>query len=190
MLDEDPFHGNLHHSDPGHGARVEFATMPWARVTLIGLYKKSNPAAVEETLQNHLACALPTTGSAERSATHAVLWRAPGQYLALSAEDQPDRQKEFTQALDEHALIIDMSSALVSLRLLGTESIIVLARLCRLPLYSRTLQQNFSAATRIANIHAHIVRWNPTTGYDLFIPRSYCASMARMLQKAARHDSP
>ncbi len=111
----------------------------------------------------------------------ALLWCAPGQYLAVGDAAATQR---LADALRGTALTIDLTDARVVVRLSGPAVREVLTRVVPLDLHPRAMRPGHVASTIAAHIGVQLWQIDDTPSYDLSGPVSFAGSLLRALELA------
>jgi methylglutamate dehydrogenase subunit D len=144
-------------------------------------------AALAQSVKAHFGLDLPSTPRAARSATHALVWAGPGQWL-LIAEDRSGFAEDLA-ALSHLAAVADQSDSRAALRLSGTRIRDALAKGCMLDLHASAFPPGFAALTSIAHISVHL--WRVDDGpddeavFEIMVPRSVAGSFWSWLSASA-----
>ena len=142
---------------------------------------RGGAAALAQALHDHAGLAPPAPGCWVGDDALALLWTAPGQFLAVGDALATQR---LTDALRERALTIDLTGARTVLRLTGPSVRDLLARLVPLDLHPRATRPGHVAATIAAHIGVLIWQVDAAPSYDLAGPVSYAGSLLRALALA------
>jgi methylglutamate dehydrogenase subunit D len=151
----------------------------------LGMVSVATPAggatALAGALAAHAGMALPERGCWVGDDALALLWCAPGQFLAVG--DAAAVQRAAT-ALRGVALLIDLTGARVVVRVAGPAVRDVLARVVPLDLHPRVMRPGCVAATVAAHIGVQIWQVDDAPSYDLAGPVSFAGSLVRALELA------
>ncbi len=142
---------------------------------------RGGSAALAQALRDNADLAPPAPGCWVGDDALALLWTAPGQFLAVGDALATQR---LTDALRDWALPIDLTGARTVLRLTGPSVGDLLARLVPLDLHPRVMDPGRVAATVAAHIGVLIWQVDAAPSYDLAGPISYAGSLLRALALA------
>jgi sarcosine oxidase subunit gamma len=134
-------------------------------------------AALAEACKARFGLDLPMTPLTITSATHALAWTGPGQWL-LIAEDRAGLRSDLG-ALAGRAAITEQSDGRASLRLSGPRVREALAKGCMIDLHPAAFPAGSAALTSIAHIGVHL--WRIADGpdgavFEIMAPRSMAGS--------------
>jgi len=146
-----------------------------------GVGPGSGAAILAQALRDHAGLALPDPGCWVGDDALALLWCAPGQFLAVGDAEATQR---LAGALRAQALLIDLTGSRVVVRLSGPSVRGVLARCVPLDLHPRTMRPGHVASTVAAHIGVQIWQIDALPSYDLAGPVSYAGSLLRALELA------
>jgi sarcosine oxidase subunit gamma len=142
---------------------------------------RDGAAALAQALRDHAGLAPPEPGCWVGDDTLALLWSAPGQFLAVGDAVATQR---LADALRERALLIDLTGARVVVRLSGPSVRDLLARVVPLDLHPRAMRPGRVASTIAAHIGVQIWQIDAVPSYDIAAPVSYDGSLLRALELA------
>jgi heterotetrameric sarcosine oxidase gamma subunit len=142
---------------------------------------RGGAAALAQALREHAGLVLPEPGCWVGDDALALLWCAPGQFLAVGDAVVVQR---LADALRGAALLIDLTGARAVVRLSGPSVRDVLARVVPLDLHPRVMGPGRVAATVAAHIGVQIWQVDDAPSYDLAGPVSYAGSLLRALELA------
>jgi heterotetrameric sarcosine oxidase gamma subunit len=142
---------------------------------------RGGAAALAQALRDHAGLAPPEPGCWVGDDALALLWCAPGQFLAVGDAVVVQR---FADALRGAALLIDLTGARAVVRLSGPSVRDVLARVVPLDLHPRVMAPGRVAATVAAHIGVHIWQVDDAPSYDIAGPVSSAGSLLRALELA------
>jgi len=142
---------------------------------------RGGAAALAQALHDHAGLTPPAPGCWVGDDTLALLWAAPGQFLAVGDAAATQR---LADALSERALLIDLTGARVVVRLAGPSMRDILARLVPLDLHPRAMRPGRVASTIAAHIGVQVWQIDAAPTYDLAGPVSYAGSLLRALELA------
>ncbi len=142
---------------------------------------RGGAAALALALRDHAGLAPPAPGCWVGNDALALLWSAPGQFLAVGDAAATPR---LADALRERALLIDLTGARVVVRLAGRSVRDILARLVPLDLHPRAMRPGHVASTVAAHIGVQVWQIDDTPSYDLAGPVSSADSLLRALELA------
>ena len=140
---------------------------------------RDGAAALAQALRDHARLAPPEPGCWVGDDTLALVWSAPGQFLAVGDAVMVQR---LANALRGMALLIDLTGARAVVRLSGPSVRDVLARVLPLDLHPRVMAPGRVAATVAAHIGVQIWQVDDAPSYDLAGPVSYAGSLMRALE--------
>ena len=143
-------------------------------------------AALAQALRDHAGLTPPAPGCWVGDDALALLWTAPGQFLAVGDAAATQR---LADALRERALLIDLTGARVVVRLSGKSVRDVLARVVPLDLHPRAMRPGRVASTIAAHIGVQIWQVDAVPSYDLAGPVSYAGSLLRALELAGAPEA-
>jgi len=138
-------------------------------------------AALAHVLHEHARLVRPGPGCWVGDDALALLWCAPGQFLAVGDAGAVQR---FADALRGAALLIDLAGSRAVVRLSGPSAREVLARVVSLDLHPRVMGPGRVAATVAAHIGVQIWQIDDAPSYDLAGPVSFAGSLLRALELA------
>ena len=151
----------------------------------LGLLSVATPRGVTATLaqalREHAGLVLPEPGRWVGDDALALLWCAPGQFLAVGDAAAVERVAE---VLRNAALLIDLTDARVVVRLSGREVRELLGRFVPLDLHPRVMRWGCVASTIAAHISVQIWQIDDAPSYDVAGPVSYAGSLFRALELA------
>ncbi len=150
-------------------------------VAVPGAVPGGGAAVLAEALHDHAGLALPDPGCWVGDDALALLWSAPGQFLAVGDAGATQR---LADSLRAQARLIDLTGARVVVRLSGRSVREVLARCVPLDLHPRTMRPGHVASTIAAHIGVQIWQIDALPSYDLAGPISYAGSLFRALELA------
>jgi heterotetrameric sarcosine oxidase gamma subunit len=142
---------------------------------------RGGAAALAQALHDHARLAPPEPGCWVGDDALALLWCAPGQFLAVGDTVVVQR---LADALRGAALLIDLTGARTVVRLSGPSVREVLARVVPLDLHPRGMAPGRVAATVAAHIGVQIWQIDDAPSYDLAGPVSFAGSLLRALELA------
>jgi methylglutamate dehydrogenase subunit D len=142
---------------------------------------RGGAAALARALREHAGLVSPEPGCWVGDDVLALLWGAPGQFLAVGDAVMVQR---LADALRGAALLIDLTGARAVVRLSGPAVRDVLARVVPLDLHPRVMAPGRVAATVAAHIGVQIWQVDDAPSYDLAGPVSYAGSLHRALELA------
>lgn len=130
-----------------------------------------------DAVKDRLGLALPVTPATSASATHAIVWSGPGQWL-LRARGKAGFS-DLLAALSPHAAVTDQSDARAALMLSGPCIRDALAKGCMVDLHPRAFPVGAAALTSIAYIGVHL--WRAEDGpdgpiFEIMVARSMAGS--------------
>ena len=140
---------------------------------------RGGATALALALHEHAGLAPPDPGCWIGDDALALLWSAPGQFLAVG--DAAATQRLAT-ALKGRALLIDLTGARVVVRLSGVSARDILARVVPLDLHPRVMRPGSVASTVAAHIGVQIWQIDDAPSYDIAAPVSYAGSLLRALE--------
>jgi heterotetrameric sarcosine oxidase gamma subunit len=147
---------------------------------------RGGAAVLAQALREHAGLMVPEPGRWVGDDRLALLWCAPGQFLAVG--DIVAVQGVAT-ALRDVALLIDLTGARVVVRVSGREVREALGRMVPLDLHPRVMRPGCVAATVAAHIGVQIWQVDDAPRYDVAGPVSFAGSLFRALEQAgARLD--
>ena len=138
-------------------------------------------AALAQALREHAGLTPPEPGCWVGDDALALLWTAPGQFLAVGDAVATQR---LTAALRERARLIDLTGARVVVRLAGAAVRDLLARVVPIDLHPRAMGPGRVASTVAAHIGVLIWQIDALPSYDIAGPVSYAGSLRRALELA------
>jgi len=142
--------------------------------------------ALARALHEHAGLALPETGGWVGDDMLALLWCAPGQFLAVG---DAAATRRLAGALPAQTLAIDLSGGRMVVRVSGASARDVLARCVPLDLHPRAMRPGRVATTLVAHIGVQIWQINDAPTYDVASPVSYAGSLRKALElSGARFD--
>jgi methylglutamate dehydrogenase subunit D len=150
-------------------------------VALPGSVPGGGGAALAQALREHAGLALPDPGCWVGDDALALLWSAPGQFLAVG---DAGATQGLADALRAQARLIDLTGSRVVVRLSGPSVREVLARCVPLDLHPRAMRPGHVASTVAAHIGVQIWQVDAVPSYDLAGPVSYAGSLLRALELA------
>jgi heterotetrameric sarcosine oxidase gamma subunit len=142
---------------------------------------RGGAAALVRAVREQGGLALPEPGCWVGDDAVALLWCAPGQFLAVGDAVAVQRVAE---ALREVALTIDLTGARVVVRVSGREVREVLGRVVPLDLHPRAMGPGRVAATLAAHIGVQIWQVDDAPSYDIAGPVSFASGLMRALELA------
>ena len=145
---------------------------------------RGNAAALAQALHDHAGLTPPTPGCWVGDDALALLWCAPGQFLAVGDTAATQR---LADALRDRALLIDLTGARVVVRLAGKSVRDVLARVVPLDLHPRAMRPGHVVSTVAAHIGVQVWQIDDAPSYDLAGPVSYAGSLLRALELVGGH---
>lgn len=173
-----------HHGVPGkHGVTV-VARERLGIASLIG--KEGGESALAQALKARFRLDLPTTSTATQSATHALLWAGPGQWL-LTAETRGGFDDDM-RSLARLAAVSEQSDGKAVLRLSGDRIREALAKGCMVDLHPSAFPVDAVALTSIAYVGVHLRRAadGPEGAvFDIMVARSMAGSFWSWLSASA-----
>jgi heterotetrameric sarcosine oxidase gamma subunit len=121
-----------------------------------------------------------------------ILCTAPGEWLAVVPEANAARlQGELAPQLARESLaLLDMSAALVTLKVTGSNLLRVFSQSCGLDFEPRRFPADTCARTRFARIAVLIDCRSAGQEYDLYVSRSYSAYLEGWLHWVQKSRSP
>lgn len=143
--------------------------------------RRGGTAALARVVREQVGLALPEPGCWVGDDALALLWCAPGQFLAVGDAVKVQR---LAAALQGVALTIDLTGARVVVRVSGWDVREVLARVVPLDLHPRVMGPGRVAATVAAHIGVQIWQVDEAPSYDLAGPVSFAGSLLRALELA------
>jgi methylglutamate dehydrogenase subunit D len=141
--------------------------------------RRGAAAALARVLREHAGLALPEQGCWVGGDALALLWSAPGQFLAVGNAEATQR---LTGALHPQALAIDLSGGRVVIRVSGGSAREVLARCMPLDLHPRVMRPGRVASTVAAHIGVQLWQVDAAPTYDIAGPVSSAGSLRRALE--------
>ena len=151
----------------------------------LGLLSIATPrggtAALAHALREHAGLMLPEPGCWVGDEALALLWCAPGQFLAVGNAGAVERVAEVLRGA---ALLIDLTDARVVIRVSGRQVREVLGRLVPLDLHPRMMRSGCVASTVAAHISVQIWQIDDAPSYDVAGPVSFAGSLLRALELA------
>lgn len=142
---------------------------------------RGGEAALVQALREHAGLVPPEPGRWVGDDRLALLWCAPGQFLAVG---DAAAVQGVAEALGDVALLIDLTGARVVVRVSGREVRDVLGRLVPLDLHPRAMRPGCVAATVAAHIGVQIWQIDDAPSYDVAGPISFAGSLFRGLELA------
>jgi len=142
---------------------------------------RGGAAALARVLRDHARLAPPEPGCWVGDDALALLWCAPGQFLAVGEAVVVQR---LADALRGATLLIDLTGARAVVRLSGPSVREVLGRVVPLDLHPRVMGSGRVAATVAAHIGVQIWQIDDAPSYDLAGPVSFAGSLLRALELA------
>jgi sarcosine oxidase subunit gamma len=133
---------------------------------------RGGAAALAQALREHAGLTPPEPGCWVGDDALALLWTAPGQFLAVGDAVATQR---LTAALRERARLIDLTGARVVVRLAGAAV---------RDLHPRAMGPGRVASTVAAHIGVLIWQIDALPSYDIAGPVSYAGSLRRALELA------
>jgi methylglutamate dehydrogenase subunit D len=143
--------------------------------------RRGGAAALAQALREHAGLAVPEPGCWVGDDALALLWCAPGQFLAVGDVVAVQRVAE---ALRGVALLVDLTEGRVVVRVAGPGVREVLARVVPLDLHPRIMRPGCAAATVAAHIGVQIWQLDDSPSYDLAGSVSFSGSLLRALELA------
>lgn len=137
--------------------------------------------ALADALRAHAGLSPPEPGRWVGDDALALLWSAPGQFIAIADAVTTAR---LTGALGQHARLIDLTGARLVIRISGPSARDILARLVPLDLHPRVMRPGHVASTVAAYIGVQIWQVDAAPTYDIAGPVSYAGSLVRALELA------
>ncbi len=135
--------------------------------------------ALGRVLHEHAGLDAPEPGCWVGDDALALLWCAPGQYLAVGDAVATQR---LLSALHAVALAIDLTGGRVVVRVSGPSARDRLSRCIPLDLHSRAMRPGCVASTVAAHIGVQIWQIDESPTYDIAAPVSYSGSLRRALE--------
>jgi heterotetrameric sarcosine oxidase gamma subunit len=134
-------------------------------------------AALAQAVKARFGLDLPSTPLASCSATHALVWAGPGQWLLVAA--QRNGFTDDLQALSGLAAVAEQSDARAALTLSGPRIRDALAKGCMIDLHPQAFPVGATALTSIAHIGLHL--WRADDGpdgavFEIMVARSMAGS--------------
>ncbi len=112
-------------------------------------------------------------------------WLGPDEWLIVAPESAGDLARRLRAALtDQHASVVDLGAANVTLRLTGARSREVLAKACPLDFHPRAFRPGRCAQSNFARTQALVALEDETPVFDLFVRRSFATYLADWLLDA------
>ena len=142
---------------------------------------RGGAAALAQALRDHAGLALPEPRCWVGDDALALLWCAPGQFMAVG---DGAATRRLADALRAWALLIDLTGSRLVVRLSGPAVRDVLARVVPLDLHPRAMRPGQVASTLAAHIGVQIWQVDDAPSYDLAGPVSYAGSLFRALELA------
>jgi sarcosine oxidase subunit gamma len=142
---------------------------------------RGGAVALVEALRAHAGLAPPEVGCWVGTDTLALLWCAPGQFLAVG---DVAAVQLVAEALRGVALTIDLTGGRVVVRLSGPAAREVLGRLVPLDLHPRVMRPGCVAATVAAHIGVQLWQIDDAPSYDIAGPVSFAGGLLRALELA------
>ena len=142
---------------------------------------RGGAAALAQALREHAGLMLPEPGCWVGDDALALLWCAPGQFLAVGDAGAVQR---LADALRGAALLIDLTGSRAVVRLSGPSVREVLARVVPLDLHPRVMGPGRVAATVAAHIGVQIWQIDDAPSYDIAGQVSSAGSLFRALELA------
>jgi len=139
---------------------------------------RGGAAALAQALRYHAGLTPPAPGCWVGDDTLALLWTAPGQFLAVGDAAATQR---LADTLSARALLIDLTGARVVVRLSGPSARDILARVVPLDLHPRAMRPGHVASTVAAHLGVQVWQIDDAPSYDLAGPVSYAGSLRRAL---------
>lgn len=138
------------------------------------------------TVKARFGLDLPMTPVATQSATHALVWAGPGQWLLVAGTRAGF--DEDIRALSSFAAVSEQSDGKAVLRLSGSKIREALAKGCMIDLHPSVFPVDAVALTSIAYIGVHLRRaadGPDGTVFDIVVPRSMAGSFWSWLSASA-----
>lgn len=139
---------------------------------------RGGTVALAGALREHAGLVPPAPGCWVGDEALALLWCAPGQFLAVG---DASATRRLADALRGTALTIDLTGARVVVRLSGAAVRDVLARVVPLDLHPRAMRPGRVASTVAAHIGVQIWQVDDAPSYDLSGSVSFAGSLRRAL---------
>jgi len=143
--------------------------------------RRGGSAALAQVVREQVGLALPEPGCWVGDDALALLWCAPGQFLAVG---DTVAVQQAAEALRGMALTIGLTGARVVVRVSGRQVREVLGRVVPLDLHPRVMGPGRVAATVAAHIGVQIWQVDDAPSYDIAGPVSFAGSLLRALELA------
>ena len=161
-------------------------------VTLIGgmalatLIAAEDPAPLVAAIRKHVGLDLPKIPGRVASASHAIAWTGPSQWML--ATERRDGFAALLQTLGTVAAVSDQSAARAVHRIGGPAVREVLSRGFMLDLHEDAFPVGATASTVVAHVGVHIARLPDSGGhaqFEIMVPRSFAGSYWSWLSASA-----
>ncbi|MFC7397951.1 sarcosine oxidase subunit gamma [Chelatococcus sp. GCM10030263] len=162
----------------GASGKPGIAIAPRERLGIASLIvSDGGHAALAQAVSSRFGLELPLTPRAVWSASHAVVWAGPGQWM-LVAERRLGLADDL-QSLSDVAAVADQSDGRAALRLSGPSVRSALAKGCMLDLHPRAFPTGAAALTQIGHVGVHFWRGADAPDgsvFEIMVARSMAGS--------------
>lgn len=153
----------------------------------LNLRGKSDSSNFMAAVKKTLGCSLPIeANTVVVSGDYKIYWLGPDEWLVITpTEQQAKVQSELKLALgDVFSSVVDNSSGLTLLNIIGDNAANLIARDCPLDLHSSVFKVGQCAQTRLAKAGATIAPLLDGSGFELIIRRSFSDYLLLWMQDA------
>jgi len=135
-----------------------------------------------KAIKTALGCALPAPGTVTYAGDNALIWTAPGQYLAMTPGKNDRADEDLAAKIGDAGYVVLQSDGWGILQISGNKTFDVLERF--VPLDLRNCADNFAARTSAHHLAVNAVR-RPDGTWQLLTPRTSAAGFLESLEHVA-----
>jgi sarcosine oxidase subunit gamma len=156
------------------------------------LVRKDTTTALEQKVQTHFNCALPTSPRRTCGNDFAVMGMGPGSWLAMRENGGNEFASSLKPILGPFAAIFDQSDAYHVFRLMGPHLRAALCKLVPIDIHERAFKVGDVAETIAGHVGILFWRLDDIAGspvFDIAVARSFSASLRHaLIQSAAEFE--